>query len=123
MALQIFYGSHLDVVSRRQSLACVMQQQRQIQQLWFFQLGQNLGVSALPIGARFSQLVQSLDSKERVFIDSIAVMKVADHQRVNQFIFRNDALEQAQGMHSAQRLAGVGQNQDLPQMTPQIDAL
>jgi len=57
-----------------------VQQERQVEQFWLLQFGENLGIVLFPFRARLPQPVQVLDCQEGVFIDGEAMIEVAHHQ-------------------------------------------
>src|SRR5215469_582064 len=55
--------------------------------------------------------MQRIDEHKGVFIDCVAVVSVADDKRINAVEFRNEQFENAEGMHSAQCIAGITPHQ------------
>ncbi len=53
--------------------------------------------------------MQHLDRQQRVFVDRVAVIEIAQHQQVNRLELRDRVGQQVQGMHGAKRLCGVWQ--------------
>ena len=62
--------------------------------------------------------MQHLNRENAVFIHRVAMVEIAQDQRIDRLEFRNGEGEQAQRMHGAQRVGGVGQHQDFAQMLP-----
>ncbi len=107
-----------DVILHRHSLAYVVQQQRQDEQI--------PPLGGLPerremrpsLIRRLRQFLQVLDGAQRVFVDRVAMIEIAHHQRVDHSEFRQDFHEQPQPLHRAQSHARVVRAQNLAQHGP-----
>ena len=66
--------------------------------------------------------MQVLNGHETVLVHREAVGVVADDERVNRLKFRQERREQAQRVHRAQRLRGMGSDQNLLQVVPELGA-
>ena len=60
--------------------------------------------------------MQNFDGQKGVLVDGVAVIQVAQHQRVDGVELGQGEREQVQRMHRAQRLGGVRLDQELAQM-------
>ena len=61
-----------------------------------------------------------VDGEEGVLVDGVAVIAVANHQGVDAVELGDQHLQNAEGVHGAQSLGGVGSEQDLAQGVPQV---
>ena len=64
--------------------------------------------------------MEVLDGRERVFINCITVIEVADYKGINGLKLRKQAGEHTQAVHIAQRLSGVGLHQQACEMLPKF---
>ena len=104
-------------------LAGVVQQQRQQEEIEAVDLRQQLRQPLLVVVGGLAQAVDVVDGQEGVLVDGIAVIAVANHQGVDAVELGNQHLQHAQRMHGAQRVGGVGPEQNLAQRVPQIGPL
>ena len=79
---------------------------------------QQRGEALLPVVSRLAQGVHVVDDQEGVLIDGVAMIGVADDQRINAVEFGNDKLKHAERVHGAQGVCGVGADQDFAQAVP-----
>ena len=63
--------------------AATVQQEREIEKLRVLEFPEQLGVALIPLRLRLLQAMQTLDREKGMFVHRKAVIKVADHQRVN----------------------------------------
>src|ERR1035437_3326739 len=73
-------------------------------------------------GNSLARRVDIVDGKEGVLVDGVAVIAVADHQGVDAVELRDEHLQNAQGMHSAEGMCGVRPYEDCAQGVPEITA-
>src|SRR5260221_2213055 len=100
------------------AFADVVQEQRQNQQIAAVRrLPQLPEVRAASI-RRFGQLLQVLDGAQGVLVHRVAVIKIANHQRIDAGELRQDFRQQPQTLQRAQRHAWVIGTQDLSQRPP-----
>ena len=104
-------------------LARVVQQQRQQKQIQPVDLRQQLRQPLLVVVRRLPQPVHVVDGQKRVLVHGVAVIAVADHQRIDAVELRNQHLQHAQRVHRAQRMRGVRSQQHLAQRIPQVRPL
>ena len=67
--------------------------------------------------------VQHLDREEAVFIHGVAMVEIAQHQRVDGLELRNGKRQQIERMHHAQRVSSMWLHQQLAQVLPQARIL
>ena len=67
-----------------------------------------------------SQRVNVLDRNQRMFIDRIAVVIVANDQGIDRLKLRKQQDQHAQPVHGAQRGAGMRRHQDPPEVRPYL---
>jgi hypothetical protein len=70
-----------------------------------------------------AQGVDVVDGEEGVFVDGVAVVAVANDQRVDAVELGDEHLQNAEGVHGAQGVGGVGAEQDFAEVVPEIGAL
>ena len=111
------------VVVAASSLPRIVQQRRQEHQLRVLHIAQYAAKPSRPHahlpGLRLLQPVQSIDHNQGVLIHRVAVVRIADHQRVNPVELRQQQLQNPQRVHHAQRLARKEPQQDLLHVPPQ----
>ena len=92
----------------RRAFAGVVQQQRQQEQIEPVDLRQQLRQPLLVARGRLAQAVHVVDGQEGVLVHGVAVIAVADHQRVDAVELGDQHLQHAQRMHGAQSMGRVG---------------
>ena len=95
------------MIFHRHSLARVVQQQRENQQvaaLLHFPYGSELRSSRV---GRLRQCLQVFNRAQRVFVHGIAMIKITHHQRIDRAQLRQDFHQYTQSMHGSQRHAGI----------------
>ena len=111
------------MVAGAAALAGIVQQRCQVQQRAVLHIAQNppKRPAHSPIGPVCGSLqpMQRVDQHHGVLVHRVAVVRVADHQRVNPVKLRDQQLQNSQRMHRAQRVSGIGPQQNLLQMPPQ----
>src|SRR5438876_10708240 len=100
-----------DMVVSRNTLAHVVQQQSQVQQLRPFQFLEKAPISLVPLRIRLPRTVQAFDREERMLVYSETVVKIADYERVNQLHLRKQQCKQPQRMHGPKRFGSMWLNQ------------
>ena len=66
------------------------------------------------------EAVHVVDGEEGVFIDGIAVIAVANDQGIDAVEFGDEHFKNAEGVHGAESMGGVGAKQHFTQGVPQI---
>ena len=97
-----------------------MQQQRQQEQVEPVDLRQQPGQPLLVFVRGLAQAVYVVNTKKSVLVDGIAVIAVANHQRVDAVELGNQHFKHAQRVHGAQRVRGVRTQQHLAQRIPKV---
>ena len=67
-----------------------------------------------------AQAVDVVDGEEGVLVDGVAVIAVADDEGVDAVELGNEHLQNAERVHGAQGMGGVGAEQDFAQRVPEI---
>ena len=96
-----------------------MHEQRQEEEVEAVDLGQQGGKAPLPGKVRLAQGMHVIDHQEGVLVDGVAMIRVADDQGVDAVELGDEQLQDAQRMHGAQRVRGVGPEQNFAQTVPQ----
>src|SRR5271157_883957 len=73
----------LNVIVTGDSFSRIMQQEREVKQFRLFEFTEQLGEALIPFRFRFFQTMQMFDREKRMFIDGIAMVKIAYDQRFN----------------------------------------
>ncbi len=107
------------MVRALQPFAGIVQKQRQEKQLRGFDLRQKFGEGLRSFDVCGFQLMQYVDGHQRVFVDRVTVIKVAQHKQIDGFEFRHGVRQQVQRMHGAQRVGRMGKRQGFAQLRPQ----
>ena len=97
----------LYMIFHRHSLARVVQQQRENQQvaaLLHFPYGSELCSSRI---GRLRQCLQVFNRAQRMFVHRIAMIEIAHHQRIDRAQLRQDFHQYPQSMHGPQRHTGI----------------
>ena len=89
------------------ALAGVVQQQREQEQIEAVDLRQQLRQALFVVVRRLAQAVHVVDGQEGVLVDGVAVIAVANDQRVDAVELGNQHLQHAERVHGAQRVRGV----------------
>ena len=93
------------------TLANVVQQQSQVQQLRPFQFLEKAPIPLVPLRCRLPGAVQAFDGEERMLVYSETVVKIADYERVNQLHFGQQQRQQSKRMHGPKRFGSMWLNQ------------
>ena len=104
-------------------LAGVVQQQGEQEEVEAIDLRQQLGEALLVVADRLAKAVDVVDGEQGVLVDGVAVIAVANHQGVDAVELGDEHLQNAEGVHGAQGMGGVGSEQDFAQGVPQIGPL
>ncbi len=102
------------------AFAGVVQQQRKQEEIEPIDLRQQLRQALFVVVRRLAQAVHVVDGQEGVFIDRVAVIAVANDQRIDAVELGDQHLQHAERVHGAQRVRGVGSEQHFAQRVPQI---
>src|SRR5580658_306417 len=70
-----------------------------------------------------TQAVHIVDGEEGVLVDGIAVIRIPYYEGIDAVEFGYEHFEDAECMHSAERVGGVGAEQNFAQCVPEIWAL
>ena len=62
---------------------------------------------------RLAERMNIVDGEEGMLVDGVAMIGIANYQGVDAVEFGDQQLQDAQGMHRAQSVSGVGPEQDL----------
>ena len=104
------------------SLAGVVQEQGEQEEVEAVDLRKELGEALLVFVGGLAQAVDVVDGEEGVLIDGVAVIGIPNHQGVNAVELRNEHFQNAEGVHGAQRMSGIGSEQHFAQRVPQVRA-
>ena len=99
--------AYIRVVARFIGLARIMQQERKVQEKWPFDLLQQLAVMIDGRILRLPDLVQLLDTNQRVFIRCVLMVKFVLDQAGKAAEFRNVFAQQAYLVHGAKDLRDI----------------
>ena len=110
------------MLHKRDGLAGVVQQDREIEQLGLVQLAEDAGVAFVPFELGLPQAVQIFDRLERVFIHRETMRNFAHGKRVNPLQLRQEQSQQMEGVHRAQRVRRMQFRQNIFQKPPKIAA-
>ncbi len=80
------------------------------------------GVVMQGTGGWLAQGMNIVDGEEGVFIDGVAVVAVANNERINAMELGNQHFENAEGMHGAEGVGGVGTEQNFAKVIPEVRA-
>jgi len=106
------------VFHKRDGLAGVVQQDREVEQLGLVQLAEDTGVAFVPFELGLPQTVQIFNGPERVFIHRETVRDLAHGKRVNPLQLRQEQSQQMEGVHRAQRVRRMQFRQNIFEKTP-----
>jgi len=81
-----------------------------------------LGKALFVVVSGLEEAVDVIDDQEGVLIDGVAVIAVADNQGVNAVKLGDEHLENAEGVHGAEGMSGVGAEEDFAQGIPEVRA-
>ena len=105
------------------ALAGVVQQQGEQEEVEAVDFGEQLREALLVVVRGLAQAVHVVDGEEGVLVDGVAVIAVADDQGVDAVELGDEHFQHAESVHGAERVGGVGAEQDFAQGVPQIGAL
>jgi len=88
-------------------LAGVVQQQCQQEQIEAIDLRKQLRQALFIVVCWRAQAMHIVDTKEGVLVDGVAMITVANHQRIDAMEFGNQHFQHAQRMHGSQRMRSV----------------
>ena len=104
------------------ALAGVVQQQGEEEKIEAVDFRQQLREALFVVVGGLAQAVDVVDGEEGVLVDGVAVIAVADDERVDAVEFGDEHFQNAEGVHGAQRVGGVGAEQHFAQRVPEIRA-
>ena len=110
----------LRVLAGAAAFAGVVQQQGEEEEVEAVDFGEQLRQALLVLVRGRAQGVDIVDDEEGVLVDGVAVVAVADDERVDAVELGDEHLENAERVHGAQRVRGVGAEQDFAQRVPEI---
>jgi hypothetical protein len=111
------------MVAGAPSLARVMHKQGEEEEVEPVDLRQQGSKALFPRNVRLAQGMNIVDDQEGMLVDRVAMIRIANDQRVDAVELGNQQLQNAQGMHGAKRVRGVWPEQYLPQPIPQKGSL
>jgi hypothetical protein len=83
------------VISAASCFARIVHQQSQKEEIETVDLGQQCGEALLPVLVRLAQAVNVVNYQEGVLIDGIAMVGIADHQRIDAVELGDQQLQNA----------------------------
>src|SRR5580698_8674259 len=101
------------VVTRAARFACIVHEEREQEEVEAINFRQQRSKAFFPVVSGLAQPVHVVDDEKGMLIDGVAVVRVTDDERVDTVELGNDQLEDAESMHRAQRMRGMGSEQDL----------
>ena len=102
------------------AFAGIVQQQRQQEEIEAVDLRQQLRETLFVVVRGLAQAVHVVDGEEGMLVDGVAVIAVANHQRIDAVKLGNQHLQHAECVHGPQRVRRVRPQQHLAQGVPQI---
>ena len=108
----------MGVIAGAAGLAGVVHEQREQKQVEAVDFGQEPGETLFPLVMRLAEGVDVIDDEEGVLVDGVAMVGVADDERVDAMEFGDEQLEDSEGVHGAQSMGGVGADQNFAQAVP-----
>ena len=110
------------VFSGAAGLAGVVEQESKQKQVEAVDLRQKLREAMLVVAGGLAEAVDVVDGEEGVLIDGVAVIAVANDQGVDAVELGDEHFKNAEGMHGAQGVRGVGAKQDFAKGIPEVGA-
>src|SRR6516162_7794245 len=95
------------VIGASKSFADIVQQQREKEQVWALQLRQQLCIGFQPLDFLILEPMQDLDGEKAVLVDRVAMVQVAEYERINCLELGNGQRQQLERVHGAQSISGV----------------
>jgi hypothetical protein len=92
----------------------IVKQQSQRQQFGGSQLLKNGGKAAAAPGRRFQERLDAANREQRVLVNGVLVIEVADDPALDLCEFREDAIEQAAVVHFRQAIVEAGPRREQP---------
>ncbi len=111
------------VLAGAAAFAGVVQQQCQKEKIEAIDFGKQLREAVFVVVGGLAQAVHIVDGEKGVLVDGVAVIAVADDESVDAVELGDEHLENAESVHGAERVRGVGAEQDFAQGIPQIRPL
>src|ERR1700743_3261812 len=96
-------------------LASVVHKKREQKKVEAVDFRQQSGKALFPVVRGLAQSVHVVDDEKSMLVDSVAMVRVADDERIDAVKFGNDQLEHAERVHGAQGMRGVRPKQDFTQ--------
>ena len=97
------------------AFAGIVQQQREQEEIEAVDFGQQLREALFAVMRGLAQAVHVVDGEEGVLVDGVAVVAVANDQRIDAVELGDQHLQDAERVHGAQRVRGVRAEQDFAQ--------
>ena len=104
-------------------LAGIVQQQGEQEQVEAIKLRQQRREALIAVGTRLAQLMDVIYDEEGVFVDGIAMVRVADDECVYAVKFGDEQFKNAECVHCAQGVRSMRAEQNFAQAVPQKRAL
>ena len=115
-------GRLAGVVSGAAALSGVVEQAGKVEQGLVLDVAQDSAEARRPLahgaGLRVLKAVERVNENHGVLVDGVTVVGIADHERVDAVELRKDELKDPDGVHRAERIAGMRADENLTQATP-----
>ena len=102
------------------ALAGVVQQQGEKEEIDAIDFREQLREALLVLVGGRAQAVDVVDDQEGVLVDGVAVVAVANDERVDAVEFGNQHLKHAERVHGAESMRGMGAEQHFAQRVPEV---
>ena len=104
------------------ALAGVVQEQGEEEEVEAIDFRQQLGEALLVLVGGRAQGVDVVDDEEGVLVDGVAVIAVADDERVDAVELGDEHFQNAERVHGAESMSGVRAEKHFAQSVPEIGA-
>ena len=98
----------------------VVKQEGQQEEIEAVDLRQKLGQALFVFVGGLAERVDVVDGEEGMLIHRVAVVAVADDQRIDAVELGNQHLKDAEGVHGAESVRGMRAEQDFAQRVPEV---
>ena len=112
----------LRVLAGAAAFAGVVQEQGEEEEIEAVDFGEQLGEALLVLACGRAQGVDVVDDQKGVLVDGVAMVAVADDERVDAVEFGDEHLENAERVHGAQSVGGVGAEKHFAKSVPEVGA-